>query len=321
MIDAQTLAEAAPHALTKTRLEGLGERYDGKVRDVYLQEGRRVLVATDRLSAFDRIIASIPFKGQVLNQLSGWWFEQTKDVVANHVIAIPDPNVTIGHEAQALKVEVVVRNHITGVTDTSLWTRYSRGDEKPYGLTLPEGLQKNDKLPEPVITPTTKGAVGEHDEPISAAEVVSRGIVSAELWAQVERVAHEVFRRGMEVAEKADMILVDTKYEFGLIDGQLALIDEIHTPDSSRYWHKAEYEAARAQGREPEGLDKEYVRRWLKAQGYAGEGAPPQPPLDVVSELARRYIDLYERLTSETFVPGTMPVEPRIASALSAWRV
>lgn len=320
MIDTSVIRDAIPHALEATHLEGLGERRQGKVRDLYLQPGRRILVASDRLSAFDRIIAAIPFKGQVLNQVSAWWFEQTSDVVGNHVLDIPDPNVTVGREAQAIPVEVVVRGYITGVTDTALWTLYDQGVDKPYGLTLPTGLKKNDRLPTPVITPTTKGGPGEHDERLSSDEVVSKGIVEPKLWAQLQEVALEVFRRGTEQAAKRGLILVDTKYEFGLIDGKLVLIDEIHTPDSSRYWLADSYDADHAAGREPEGLDKEYVRRWLKSQGYAGEGPVPTPPADVVVELARRYIDAYERLTGLDFIPGAQPVGPRLDAALAAYR-
>ncbi len=318
MISKDQLAAARPHALLETHFEGVGSRYQGKVRDVYVKDGHRALVATDRLSAFDRNIAAIPFKGQVLNQLSAWWFEQTKDVIANHVVAVPDPNVTVGREAEPLMVEVVVRAYITGVTDTSLWMNYSQGKD-PYGVQLPEGLKKNDRLPAHIVTPTTKGLAGEHDRPISSAEVVSLGILSNAQWAEVQSAALEVFRRGTEVADAAGLILVDTKYEFGIIDGVISLIDEIHTPDSSRYWRKSDYEEAMAEGREPEGLDKEYVRRWLAGQGYTGEGPVPVPPDEVVFELATRYIDLYERLTGETFVPGEQPVGPRIEKALKEW--
>lgn len=321
MIDPEIIRAAIPHALSQTNFEGVGDFVQGKVRDIYLQPGRRLLVASDRLSAFDRIIAAIPFKGQVLNQISAWWFEQTKDVVGNHVLDIPDPNVTVGREAEALKVEVVVRGYITGVTDTALWTLYNDGVPRPYGLDLPPGLKKNDKLPEFVITPTTKGGPGEHDERLSSDEVVSRGIVDAKRWAEVREAALEIFRRGTERAAAAGLILVDTKYEFGVIDGKLVVIDEVHTPDSSRYWLADSYAADHAAGREPEGLDKEYVRRWLKSQGYTGEGPVPEPPADVVVELATRYISAFERLTGQTFVPGEQPAGPRIARNLAAYRL
>lgn len=315
------LRAAIPQALHATHLLGVGERRQGKVRDLYLQPGRRLLVATDRLSAFDRIIADIPYKGQVLNQLSSWWFEQTKDVVANHVLDVPDPNVTVGVEATPILVEVVVRGFITGVTDTALWTLYSQGHPRPYGLDLPPGLRKNDRLPEPVITPTTKGGPGEHDERLTSEEVVSRGLVSAVRWGEVREAALEMFRRGSERARAAGLLLVDTKYEFGLVGDRLVVIDEIHTPDSSRYWLAASYAEDHAAGREPEGLDKEYVRRWLKSAGYAGEGAPPALPDDVVVELGRRYVQAYEQLTGRTFVPARLPAEPRIQAAVAAYRV
>ncbi|MCB9795218.1 MAG: phosphoribosylaminoimidazolesuccinocarboxamide synthase [Alphaproteobacteria bacterium] len=321
MVTDDAIRAALPHALDATSLSGLGRRVQGKVRDNYLlPDGRRLLVATDRLSAFDQVLAAIPFKGQVLNQLSAWWFEQTADVVRNHVAAIPDPNVTLGVEAQALPVEVVVRGHITGVTGTALWTLYSRGED-PYGLKLPPGLRKNDALPQAVITPTTKGDAGAHDVPLSCAEVAERGLVAPALWAQVQQVALEIFRRGQVVAAKAGLILVDTKYEFGLIDGELVLIDEVHTPDSSRYWVAASYERDHAAGRQPEDLSKEHVRRWLRAQGYSGDG--PAPPLsdDIRVELARRYIDTFERLTGQPFVPGAQPLHDRIAENLAPYRL
>jgi phosphoribosylaminoimidazole-succinocarboxamide synthase len=215
----------------------------------------------------------------------------------------------------------VVRGYITGVTDTALWTLYSQGHARPYGLDLPPGLRKNDPLPEPVITPTTKGGPGEHDERLTSEEVVSRGLVSAKRWAEVREAALEMFRRGSERARDAGLLLVDTKYEFGLVGDQLVVIDEIHTPDSSRYWLAGSYEADHGAGREPEGLDKEYVRRWLKSAGYAGEGAPPPLPDDVVVELGRRYVQAYEQLTGRTFAPAALPAEPRIQAAVARYRV
>lgn len=315
MLDPKIIEAAAPHALAQTALTGLGERVEGKVRDIYKQPGQRLLVATDRLSAFDRIIGAIPFKGQVLNQLSAWWFEHTKDIVANHVAAVPDPNVTVGREAQVLPVEVVVRGYITGVTSTSLWTLYAQGIDKPYGLTLPVGLQKNDKLPTPVITPTTKAPKGQHDERLTNAQVVDEGYVDADLWQTVSAAALKIFARGQAVAAKAGLILVDTKYEFGLIDGELVLIDEVHTPDSSRYWIADTWPEA------PKGLSKEYVRQWLKSTGYMGEGPVPSLPIEVVVELASRYIDVYERLTGEVFEPGEQPLADRMAKTLAAYAV
>ncbi|MEZ4465270.1 MAG: phosphoribosylaminoimidazolesuccinocarboxamide synthase [bacterium] len=270
MLADATLHAAVPHALKATDFKGLGPREQGKVRDIYHHGAERILVATDRISAFDRVIGALPFKGQVLNQLSAWWFEQLADIVPNHVAAVPDPNVTVGREAEPLPVEVIVRGYLTGVTSTSLWTLYSQGVPKPYGLSLPAGLQKDARLPAPVITPTTKAARGEHDERLTHDQVVGLGFVSAERWAEVCRVALALFARGTELAARGGLILVDTKYEFGVIDGQLVLIDEVHTPDSSRYWEADSWPGT------PQELDKEYVRRWLKQAGYAGDG-PPRP--------------------------------------------
>ncbi|MCP4304194.1 MAG: phosphoribosylaminoimidazolesuccinocarboxamide synthase [bacterium] len=301
-----------PNALLRTNLPELGERIEGKVRDIYLQDGKRVLITTDRVSAFDQVLGAIPFKGQVLNQLSAWWFKAVEDIVANHVVSVPDPNVTIGAEAEALPVEVIVRGFITGVTSTSLWTLYEQGVDRPYGLDLPKGLSKNDSLPEPVITPTTKATGGAHDERLTSAEVVANGLVEPDLWAEVQKAALAVFARGQEVAAAAGLILVDTKYEFGLIDGRLALIDEIHTPDSSRYWISATYQAG-----DPQNYDKEYLRLWFIDRGYRGDGAAPTMPDEFVASVAARYIDAYERLTGTGFVPGEQPVEDRIRKALS----
>lgn len=320
MLTTDQIIAAIPHALLRVDLEGFGPRLEGKVRDIYVQDGRRILITTDRVSAFDRVLGAIPFKGQVLNQLSAWWFEQVRDIVASHVISVPDPNVTIAHEAQALPVEVIVRGYITGVTSTSLWTLYKQGVPRPYGLDLPPGLQKNDPLPQPVITPTTKATGGAHDERLTSAEVVERGLVPPDLWEEVQAVALEIFRRGQEVARRAGLILVDTKYEFGLINGRLALIDEVHTPDSSRYWVAESYEAARQADREPESFDKEFLRLWFVAQGYRGEGQPPAMPPEFIAQVAQRYIAAYERLTGLTFEPGAQPAAERIRQALAPSR-
>ena len=312
MIDRQTIREAIPGALLRTELPDLGERIEGKVRDIYLQKGQRVLITTDRVSAFDRVLGAIPFKGQVLNQLSAWWFDQVEDIVANHVLAVPDPNVTVGAEAEALPVEVIVRGFITGVTSTSLWTLYDQGVDRPYGLDLPPGLSKNDALPEPVITPTTKATGGAHDERLTSDEVVAHGLVEPGLWEQVQQAALEIFKHGQRVAAEAGLILVDTKYEFGMIDGELALIDEVHTPDSSRYWIADTYGLG-----EPENYDKEFLRLWFVGEGYRGDGPAPSMPDEFVAEVAERYIDTYQRLTGEKFEPGEQPAADRIRRALS----
>jgi phosphoribosylaminoimidazole-succinocarboxamide synthase len=308
------LLQAVPHALSSIDLSSLGAQTSGKVREMVARpDGSRVLVTTDRVSAFDVILGAIPFKGQVLNQLSAWWFERTKDIVPNHVLSVPDENVTIAREAKPLPVEIVVRGFITGVTKTSLWTMYNAGARDAYGVRLPDGLKKNDPLPRAIITPTTKAEHGRHDEPITVHDIVARGLISADLWAQVERAALEVFACGQAVAKEAGLLLVDTKYELGTVDGELVLIDEVHTPDSSRYWVADSYERDSSQ---PESFDKEFLRLWFAARGYTGDGTPPAMPAEFVAQVAARYIGAYERLTGQTFRPGATPAEARILERL-----
>lgn len=308
MLTQEALLQAVPEALESVEIPELGEKIQGKVRDIYVQNGRRVLITTDRVSAFDRVLGLIPYKGQVLNQLSVWWFERTADIVPNHLLRAPDPNVSIVREAEPLPVEVVVRGYITGVTNTSLWQLYAQGERRPYGIPLPDGLQKNDPLPQPVITPTTKAEKGAHDERLTREMIVLRGLVAADLWAEIEETAVALFRRGQALAARAGLILVDTKYEMGLVDGRLMLIDEIHTPDSSRYWLAESYRP----GEEPENFDKEFLRKWYATRGYRGDGQPPAMPASFVAQVAARYIAAYERLTGETFRPGAQPAAERI---------
>jgi phosphoribosylaminoimidazole-succinocarboxamide synthase len=312
----EELLTAVPNALSSIDLSSLGVQTHGKVREMVARnDGSRILVTTDRVSAFDVVLGVIPFKGQVLNQLSAWWFERTKDIVRNHVISVPDENVTMAKEAQPLPVEVVVRGFITGVTKTSLWTMYEAGSRQAYGVKLPDGLRKNDALPTPIITPTTKALDGGHDEPITSAEIKARGLVSADLWAQVERAALAMFARGQAVAREAGLLLVDTKYEFGIIDGELVLIDEVHTPDSSRYWVLESFERDASA---PESFDKEFLRLWFAAREYKGDGAPPQMPPEFIAQVAARYIAAYERLTGLAFKPGAQPAAERILKSLQA---
>jgi len=296
----------------------LPDRRVGKVRISYgLPDDERLFVTTDRLSAFDRVVAAVPYKGQVLNELAAWWFANTADIVANHVRGIPDPNVTIGVEATPLPVEVVVRGYITGVTSTSLWRRYSEGERVIYGYALADGMTQHQALDTPIITPTTKAHAGAHDEPITCAEVVQGGHVDAAIWAKVEAAALALFARGQRIATDAGLILADTKYEFGLDpEGELILIDEMHTPDSSRFWVAATYESRIANGDDPESLDKEPIRRALIAAGYDGNGPSPDLGADVVAETSTRYINAFERLTCRPFQPGSYPVEPRLTEAL-----
>ena len=322
MLTHQELVEAIPHCLAGTDFADLGEKYEGKVRDVYVFEGQRVLITTDRVSAFDRVLGLIPYKGQVLNQLSAWWFEQTADLINNHVLSVPDPNVTIAVEAEPLPVEVVVRGYITGVTTTSLWYLYERGDRRPYGIPLPDGLHKNDPLPQPIITPTTKAEKGRHDEKLTREGILAQGLVAPNLWEGIEQTALALFARGQAVAEQAGLILVDTKYEMGLVNGRLTLIDEIHTPDSSRYWladtaRPDRFGQPARSDSEPENFDKEFMRQWFAAQGYRGEGTPPAMPPELVAQIAARYIATYKRLTGQEFVPGVQPAVERMKKNLT----
>jgi len=295
-------------------------RRTGKVRVSYaLPNGRRLLVTTDRLSALDRVVAAVPFKGQVLNQLAAWWFERTAGIIDNHLVSVPDPNALIAVDVTPLPVEVVVRGAITGNTSTSLWRQYSEGARTIYGHRFADGLRRDTLLPTALITPTTKGDTGAHDEPLSVAEVVTRGIVDAVLWEQVQAAALALFAFGQQTADAAGLILADTKYEFGVdATGRLLLIDEMHTPDSSRFWERSSYEARLATGDDPESLDKEPIRRALTRIGYTGDGPPPDLGPEVVAETTRRYVTAYERITGATFVPAAYPVAPRIEAALKA---
>lgn len=295
----------------------------GKVRDVYnLSEKRLLLITTDRLSAFDRILGAAPYKGQVLNQLSAWWFDQTKDIVANHTLEVPDPNALLALETKPFPIEVIVRGYITGVTSTALWYRYSLGERNIYGHQLPDGLQKNQAISQPIITPTTKGGPTGHDERLTPAEVVEKGYLNSQIWQSIQEAALNLFSHGQTIAAKANLILVDTKYEFGLDqNGGIRLIDELHTPDSSRYWLMDTYEQAVETGAEPENYDKEYLRLEYAQQGYRGEGEPPPVPDELWLEISRRYIDLYERLTGQDFRPGSYPVAPRLAQNLCKSRI
>ena len=320
MVTDTALHSLLPSALGGTNLTGLGPKESGKVRDIYRRDHDLILVTTDRLSAFDRILGLVPYKGQVLNQLAAFWFEQTRDIVSNHLLSVPDPNVTVGKLCRPLPVEVVVRGYISGVTKTALWYQYSQGHRTIYGIDFPHGLQKNDPLPAPIITPTTKGGESGHDERITSAQVVDMGLMEADLWQQVQQAAIAVFTRGQEIARRAGLILVDTKYEFGMDeDGTLVLIDEVHTPDSSRFWIADSYAAQRAAGQEPENFDKEFVRLFYAEQGYRGDGEPFPLPPDLAVQAAQRYIHTYELLTGQTFEPGELPAEPRIARNLATF--
>lgn len=306
------------HTLASSDFSNLGERHEGKVRDSYVQGDERIIVVTDRLSAFDCIIGTIPFKGQVLNQIAQYWFEETAHIAPNHVLRVPDPNVMVVREVTPLKAEMVVRAYLTGVTDTSIWRAYERGDRTFCGHALPEGMKKNQKLPAPLLTPSTKAPKGEHDISVSGAELVAMGAVTAEHFARASEIAMALFAFGQQRAAERGLILVDTKYEMGVTPaGEVIVIDEIHTPDSSRYWYASDYEERMAAGQEPRSLDKEYVRRWLAEEaGYRGDGPPPALPDHVRVEAARRYIATYELVTGRVFVPDTADPQQRIPENL-----
>jgi len=322
MVNHKELLELYPQAFGESHLPLAGKAV-GKVRDWYsMSDGKRLIITSDRLSAFDRILAKVPYKGQVLNQLSAWWFQQTEDLIPNHLLSIPDPNAAVVIEAEPLLVEVVVRGFITGVTTTALWYRYDLGEREIYGYTFPEGLRKNQALPMPIITPTTKGIAGGHDERLTCNEVVSHGILDAATWEQVQSSALAVFKLGQQLAHKAGLVLVDTKYEFGHSpDGSLLLIDEVHTPDSSRFWKADTYESRFKIGEEPENFDKEFVRIAYADQGYRGEGEIPSMPEILWVTASERYITIWEMLTGEVFKPGAYPVEPRLLANLKKEKI
>jgi phosphoribosylaminoimidazole-succinocarboxamide synthase len=314
----QTLDSTPWTAINGRRLA----RYDGKVRDCYLDpdHGERIIVVTDRLSAFDAVVGTIPFKGQVLNQLAQFWFEHTKHLAPNHMVRVPDPNVMIARECQPLPVELVMRSYLTGVTSTSIWYAYERGARVFCGHALPEGMKKNQKLPNAILTPSTKAAKGDHDVSVSKAELLAMGRIDPAVFDRAAAIAETLFAAGQAHAAKQGLILADTKYEMGLdASGAIVIIDEIHTPDSSRYWHADDYEARLARGEEPRSLDKEFVRRWLAGEAkWTGDGTPPVMPAEIRCEAARRYIASFELVTGRPFVPDTREPVARIAAALGA---
>ena len=305
--------------LETTDFTFLGPKTAGKVRDIYDRGDRLVLVTTDRHSSFDRIIAHVPWKGQVLNQVSAWWFARTKDIVPNHVLAIPDPNVTIGRKCTPLAIEAVVRGYLTGVTDTAAWTRYAAGERHFGGIVLPDGMRKNERLPQPLFDPTTKEAT--HDRTLTPEQMIAEGFIGRDMFERVKQTALALFARGQELAARNGLLLVDTKYEFGTdADGGLILIDEIHTPDSSRYWQRDSYAARFTAGEEPQYFDKEFLRLWFRdhCDPYRDAALPPAPP-ELVAELSRRYIAMDEQITGAKFMAGATPIPARIERNLRAY--
>ena len=300
MISQAQIRSQLNNCLLEAKFDRWANQYQkGKVRDIYLLEDKRILITTDRQSAFDHVLGAIPLKGQVLNKTAKYWFDQTADIVPNQVLDVPDSNVTVARELDMLPVEIVVRRYLTGSTDTSVWTNYNNGVRKFCGVDLPDGMIKNQKFEEAIITPTTKAE--DHDESISPEQIVDRGLVDADRWAEVEKVALELFARGTELAAQRGLILVDTNSEMGLDpDGNLTVADEIHTPDSSRYWILDSYEDLHARGEEPESLDKEFLRLWLVDKGISDDNSP-ELDTEIRTQVSARYIDLFERVTGEQF--------------------
>ena len=316
MIGDEVIRTQLANTLEKTDFPQLGDKYEGKVRDNYTVEDKRFIITTDRISAFDRVLGTIPFKGQTLNQMASFWFDKTKHVVSNHMIDSPDPNVMIVKECKSIPVEMVVRGYITGVTKTSAWYNYENGVRNFCGNRLPEGLRKDQKFDQPILTPTTKAEHGEHDVSISPEEIVSRGILSKEMFEQLKEISFKLFDFGVKWAAKNGLILVDTKYEFGLIEDEIVLMDEIHTPDSSRFWFADTYRELFERGEEQRKLDKEYVRTWLAQHGFIGDGDPPKLTDEVRAEAAKRYIMAFEIITGQKFTVVEKPVLKRIAENL-----
>lgn len=303
MVSKQKVIENIPLALKTVNLSKFGKKHSGKVRDSFTLNGKRIIVTTDRQSAFDHVLGLIPFKGQVLTKLSEFWFKHTVDIIQNHLLSVPDPNVMLVKNCKVIQIEMVVRGYITGVTDTSIWGSYEKGERVIYGIKFPEGLWKNQKLAEPVITPTTKAEAG-HDERLTEKDIIKKKIVSPEIWKQMKKAALNLFEKGQKICDKAGIILVDTKYEFGLDEkGKLILVDEIHTPDSSRYWIKKTYQKRFKKSLEPESYDKEPLRIWFKEHGYTGKGKIPKMPPEFIAKMSMLYMGIYEKITGKKFIP------------------
>ncbi len=304
--------------LTETSLDALGQKYRGKVRDCYTTDkGERVIVVTDRISAFDRVLGTLPLKGQILNSVARWWFEKTKELVPNHVISTPDPNVMIAKECTPLPVEMVMRAYLTGTTSTSIWVHYKNGAREFCGHELPEGMTQHQKLPHPILTPSTKAAHGGHDVSASREEILELTKMPAADFDRAAELAATLFNEGSRICAERGLILVDTKYEFGKTkDGEIVVIDEIHTPDSSRFWFADSLEERLAQGESPESFDKEYIRRFLAAQGFMGDGPIPEIPDEVRVEATSRYITAIEKITGEPFEADLEEPSARIAKNL-----
>jgi phosphoribosylaminoimidazole-succinocarboxamide synthase len=318
---ASQIRQLIANCLAEARFDELPNYSRGKVRESYdLPDGRRIMIATDRQSAFDYVLAAVPYKGQVLNQTALFWFDRTKDICANHVLAAPDPNVVVGRRLDMLPVEMVVRDYLTGSTETSVWPMYKRGERVLYGHTFPDGMVKNQKLPATILTPTTKAEQGAHDAPATAAEIVERGLLTQAQWDELAEKSLRLFARGREIAAGNGLILVDTKYEFGIDpDGRITLADEIHTPDSSRYWIAGRYAERMKAGQEPESLDKEFLRLWITARCDPYKQPIPEIPPETLIEFSGKYVNLYEQVTGREFQKPDMktPIKDRIRANLA----
>ena len=292
------------------------DHYHGKVRENYYKDEEIIMVTSDRVSAFDHVLGTIPFKGQILNEIACFWFDKTKDIVPNHFISSPDPQVLVTKKAKTLPVEVIVRKYITG----SLWREYKQGINGQYGFMLPDNLVENQKFDKPILTPSTKAEYGLHDEPISRDEIIN-SLVDEKIYKKAEEYALQLFDLGQKWANERGLILVDTKYEFGMYNDELIVIDEIHTPDSSRYWVKDEYEKRFSNNESQKMLDKENIRQWLIDEGFQGEGTPPKLTDDIRILLASKYIELYKILLGKDFVPQIGNVSNRIKNNLSKYEI
>lgn len=317
------MTSSAPNALAEVVLPDLPDHYRGKVRDNYdLPDGRRVIVASDRLSAFDRNLCAVPGKGQVLTQTARFWFDATADICPNHVVAYPDPNVLIGKRLEMLPVELVVRGYLAGTTSTSVLTLYNKGQREMYGVTLPAGLKANQRLPQAILTPTSKAADGDHDAPLSPDEVLAQGLVTPAQWEQLSAYALALFARGQQMAAERGLILADTKYEFGLDEtGAIVLADEIHTPDSSRFWRADTYETRFAAGQRPDSFDKDFVRAWVAERCDPYNDPIPEIPADLIARTSAVYIEAFEAITGQTFEApdADEPVMARVKRNLDAY--
>jgi len=315
MVPDEQIKKQISNTLQETDFPELGEKYKGKVRDNYTKDEKIVMITTDRVSAFDRVLGTVPFKGQVLNQLAVFWFEKTKSIVKNHLISVPDPNIMYVKKVKPYPVEIIVRGYIAG----SLWREYEKGNREMYGLMLEDGLRKNERFSFPIITPTTKAEHGEHDMPITKQQILDQGLVGKDRYEEMEHAAISLFQAGSSISLQNGLILVDTKYEFGEDeDGCLILMDEIHTPDSSRFWYAEEYDKRFSEEKDQNQLSKEHLREWLLEHGFSGDGTPPQLTDDIKVQTAKKYIEVYEQITGQKFKADAENVLERIKKALES---